>query len=86
MSVGLADAPLELLQVHLAFHLAHHCHVRLGDRQVGSPPEAELLVDVHDLVVVGHLREEDRLAPLVDRPHPVVQTHQILILREQFAG
>lgn len=85
MSVSVADAPLETLQVYLLFDFAHYSHVGLRNDQVGSTSEAELLVDAHNLVVVGHLGEKGGVGVYVDRSNSFVQIYHVLILGEQFA-
>lgn len=85
VSVSVTDGPLEPLQVHFLFDLAHHCHVRFGNHQVGSSSESKVFIDFDDVAVVGHLGEKSGVGILVDGSHPFVQIHHVLVFGEEFA-
>jgi len=69
VSVGVADAPLELLNVHLLLYVTHHRHVRLRNSQIRSSLETKFLINWHQLIAEGHLGEKGRILVRVDGSH-----------------
>lgn len=80
LSVAAGDGPLELLQVKSLLHFTHHCHMGLGDYDVGGSVEAELF---EDFLTVGRVRdagEEGGIVLRVDCPVVFVKVHHVLEL------
>jgi hypothetical protein len=86
VAVSVGNRPLEGLKIHLPLHLAHHCHLWLGNHQVGRSGEPELLVDVADLVGEGETHEERGVVGSVDGADVLVEVDHVLVLGVEFAG
>lgn len=81
VAISVGDRPFEFLVVGLTLHITDHCHVRLGDHEIGSSVEAEVLENRCELLGVGDLCKECWVAVSVDGSKLLVQLDCVLKFR-----